>query len=909
MTKRSVLAVAMMAAVSAGAAPERTHAFRMPSKMELLRPGEVKPQGWLRDWCVTAKKGYVSRLDEVDKAFPRAWNRDFHPRGKYLDWGDPDRGAWCTEGGAYWFEGLVRLAWELDDPELKAYAKERLEPLLERMNENAIGFVYWMDRRDPKQLEEIERANHGFIVGASGRSTRAMLAYWEATGDERALRALGWCTDDVRAYHFGNPLSLPAAGADTWRYGGDAKTAAALDGFIAAAARDVGTWPALRYGFVRAGTDEIAMTPRPHDRTWDWRRQHGVLMYESIYSFIKMTQWTGDRKYLDTVLTWLDFHAKWTRQPHGVTVADESFGWAGPHRGTETCTVAGDILAYATLASVTGEGRYADHVERSFFNAGPVCTSRDYMHHVYFQRPNRLKANEHFLVGPGSSGGDYRTKHWPLCCTAALTRILPGYVQWMWMKPADGGVAAALYGPNALETELGGVKLTIGTKTAYPFDETVEMTVEPEKALRFPLRLRIPEWCAKPEIAVNGEALAGVPPVQAGFVRLDREWTAGDRVTLRFPMAPKAETMRDYNEGARPYCSVTLGPLLFAYGLPEKDENTAAPGAKTDWTVDSSKVLAAAKVERRPMPAFWDWPLDAPLKLTVSDAAGKPLTLVPYGCARLRISMFPDVSKGIAPLPKEGMRDVTVPSACMGKDIPAAVILPKGYATDPLRRWPVVYLLHGASDSEKHAHEPFFRELADRYGLIVVCPRATQTWWIDSPVDPAFRYETFMVKELVPWTDRTYRTIPDRRHRALTGNSMGGHGSCFLAMRHKDVFGAVGNIFGGVELWPYRDWGKWGLRDRLGDPATCEANWRDLSVLKAAETLKDGELALFTAVGSDDIFIEPNRRLHALLLANRVQHYYLERIGSHEPGFWREMYPQMFRFLAHYFRTGKAALD
>ena len=98
--------------------PERTHAWKVPPKMEMLRPGEVKPQGWLRDWCVTAKRGYVSRMDEIDQAFPRAWNRDFHPRGKYLDWGDPNRGAWCTEGGAYWFEGLVRLAWELDDPEL-----------------------------------------------------------------------------------------------------------------------------------------------------------------------------------------------------------------------------------------------------------------------------------------------------------------------------------------------------------------------------------------------------------------------------------------------------------------------------------------------------------------------------------------------------------------------------------------------------------------------------------------------------------------------------------------------------------------------------------------------------------------------------------------------------------------------
>ena len=910
--KKTVVVLAGCALLGAEAAPERTHAWKVPPKMEMLRPGEVKPQGWLRDWCVTAKKGYVSRMDEIDQAFPRAWNRDFHPRGKYLDWGDPNKGAWCTEGGAYWFEGLVRLAWELDDPELKAYAKKRLEPLLERMNPNAIAFVYWMDRRDPKQMEEIERANHGFIVGASGRTTRAMLAYWEATGDERALQALKWCLDDPRFYLFGNPITLPAPAIDTWRFCGDAKLAAAIDAFFATKPYPE-TWPAMRYGLPCRPHEVHLCERRDSDpnANWEWRLQHGVLCFESMLSWLKGTAWTGDGKYLANVLSWLDFQEKHTLQPHGVTVADEQFGATGPDRGTETCTVAGDILLYSTLTGLTGEGRYADHVERSLFNAGAMCASRDYMKHVYFQAPNRTQAVGAFHAGPAGKGGVYKTKHWPLCCTAALCRILPGFVQWMWMKPAAGGVAAAFYGPNTLETTLAGTAVTIETKTAYPFEETVEMTVTPAKPLSFPLALRLPVWCSKPEIRLNGELLDGANavPVRNGFASVDREWQAGDRISLRFPMTPKVETTRDYNKGGKPYCSVSCGPLLFACGLAEKDENTALPGAKTDWTLDSSKVLAQAKVTRSALPAFWDWPFAAPVKLTVTDAAGQPLTLIPYGCAKLRISMFPDVSKDLAPLPKEGVREVKVPSASMKKEIPAVVILPKGYATNPVKRWPVVYLLHGASDSEKHAKEPFFRELADRYGTIVVCPRATRTWWLDSPVDPPYRYETFMTKELVPWMDANYRTLPDRRHRALTGNSMGGHGSCFLAMRHKDLFGAVGNIFGGVDPWPYRDWGKWELVERFGDPKTCERNWHELSVLKQAETLKNGELALFTAVGSDDIFIEPNRQLHRLLLANKVQHYYLERIGSHEPGFWREMYPQMFRFIAHYFRTGQAALD
>ena len=615
----------------------------LPLAMEMLVPGEVKPQGWLRDWCVTARNGYVSRMDEVDIAFRRAWNDDFHPRGKYLHWGDKEQGAWCAEGGAYWFEGLVRLAWELDDPDLKDMARRRLEPILEGMHPKAIGFVYWLDRDDPAQLREVEADGHGWIMGASGCTARALAAYFDATGDQRALRALRFAFDDPRVYEMGDILSIPAAAIEAWRRCGDPKLAATLDAFFSGEHRRK-DWPALRYG-----------RPVPHDALrmrarndkdpnadWDWKLQHGVVAFESLVSFAKGALYAGDGSLLSNVRAWIDMMDARTRQPHGATVADEQFGWAGPSRGTETCDVADDLLLHATMAGITGERRFADTAERICFNAGPNCVSRDFMHHVYFQSPNRPDGNVPFPAGPKTSGGAYKTKHWPLCCTAALTRILPGFVQWMWMKPKGGGLAAVLYAPNTLETTLDGVAVRIDTKTDYPFDDTLEMRIDPAKPLRFPLRLRIPGWCVNPHIAVNGEPAA--PAVgDDGFVTIDREWTSGDCVSLRFPMAPRVETMRDYNDGGKPYASVLCGPLLFAKGIPEADENTPAPGAQTGgWKIDSAHALDGARLVRDPMPEKWNWPLASPVRLTVRDADGAPLELVPYGCAKLRVSMFPD---------------------------------------------------------------------------------------------------------------------------------------------------------------------------------------------------------------------------------------------------------------------------
>ena len=626
-------------------APERTHALKVPAKMEMLRPGEVKPQGWLRDWCVTARDGYVSRLGEVDPNIDRAWAAGYELRGKFLNWGDPKRGALPFDNAAYWFEGLTRLAWQLDDEGLKEMAKRKFENLLNCMNPNAIGFLYWLDRTNPSHMKEVEDANHGFIIGSCGRLARGVISYYETTGDERALKALDSALSEPRIYFLGGPVAIPQEAIDTWRYSGDVAVAKALDHFYANVPPQK-TWNPTRYSRPVPYGDIKMRVRKDADRNpdWDWKLQHGVQGWESLLAWAKATSWTGDGQWLSNTRAWVDFFDTRAHLPNGTVVSDEQFGWPGPWRGTETCTVLGDIFIHATLASITGEGRFADYVERCFFNAAPQCASRDYMHHVYMQSVNRPDGDVEFYAGPhthGGKGGSFETTHWPRCCTAAMTRFHGAFVKCMWMKPASGGLAATLYAPNTLETDVGGTAVRIETKTDYPFNETLEMSVATAKPAKFPLRLRIPEWCVNPSVVVNGD-VQNLTIGADGFAVVDREWKSGDTVSLRFQMTAKAETMRDYNDGGKPYVSLSYGPLLFAYGLAEKDENTPMPGQRTDWRLDSSRVLEGAKVVREAMPEKWDWPLAAPLRLNVKSADGEALELVPYGCAKLRVAMFPD---------------------------------------------------------------------------------------------------------------------------------------------------------------------------------------------------------------------------------------------------------------------------
>ena len=252
--------------------------------------------------------------------------------------------------------------------------------------------------------------------------------------------------------------------------------------------------------------------------------------------------------------------------------------------------------------------------------------------------------------------------------------------------------------------------------------------------------------------------------------------------------------------------------------------------------------------------------------------------------------------------------EVEVRSETMRKVVPTTVMLPAGYASSPARRYPVVYMLHGAGNDQKtYACEPVV-SLADRIGAIVVCPYGGASWWIDSPRLPQMRYETFLVKELVPHVDAHYRTVADRRGRAIAGHSMGGHGACFVGFGHTDVFGAVGNAMGGVDLRPFsarRD-----LVKLLGERTDHPEDWTRHSAVNRAAKLKNGEVQFTTVVGTGDFFFGVNRAMHDLLSSNGVAHVHVEVCGkdkahsTHTRVFAYEAMKTLFLRFGEFFKNG-----
>jgi S-formylglutathione hydrolase FrmB len=244
---------------------------------------------------------------------------------------------------------------------------------------------------------------------------------------------------------------------------------------------------------------------------------------------------------------------------------------------------------------------------------------------------------------------------------------------------------------------------------------------------------------------------------------------------------------------------------------------------------------------------------------------------------------------------------VSIYSHSMRKSINCVVIKPAVYKKKKLR-FPVVYLLHGYSGSYNNwiKRVPELQQLASQHRVLIVCPDGGfSSWYMDSPVDSSYRYETHVAQEVVAFIDSSYRTIAARKARAITGLSMGGHGGLFLAWRNSNIFGAAGSMSGGVDLNASRQ--KFDISKRIGDTVQYAANWKNYSVINMIERYPPDSLRLIIDCGTEDFFYNINHALHLQLLRLKIPHDYIERPGKHDWHYWRNAVEYQLLFFRKYF--------
>jgi S-formylglutathione hydrolase FrmB len=257
---------------------------------------------------------------------------------------------------------------------------------------------------------------------------------------------------------------------------------------------------------------------------------------------------------------------------------------------------------------------------------------------------------------------------------------------------------------------------------------------------------------------------------------------------------------------------------------------------------------------------------------------------------------------GCAQVLKAGKVDtVNIFSSAMQKNVRCVVITPASYKKSG-KPYPVLYLLHGYAGNYARwlLVAPQLKNKVDELQLIIVCPDAGYgSWYINSPADSTIRYETFTATELVQHIDSSYKTIADRSHRAIAGLSMGGHGSLYLAIRHRDIFGAAGSISGLVDLSFFPR--GMNFKTLFGDSTVAAANLQKNSVINLVNDLKNRELKLSIDCGIYDFLIIPNRNLHQKLLKLRIEHDYTERPGLHNAVYWRNGIDYQLLFFRKFF--------
>lgn len=245
---------------------------------------------------------------------------------------------------------------------------------------------------------------------------------------------------------------------------------------------------------------------------------------------------------------------------------------------------------------------------------------------------------------------------------------------------------------------------------------------------------------------------------------------------------------------------------------------------------------------------------------------------------------------------------LNVPSAAMHKNIKVVIVFPDSYFQQSQKQYPVVYLLHGYSGNYANwVHDmPNSLPAVERTQAIAVCPDGGYgSWYFDSPVDSTYRYETFVAVELPHYIDSHYRTIADRKGRAIAGLSMGGHGALYLAIKHLEVFGAAASMSGGVDFTPFPK--NWDIAKYLGPYEDNKELWEKNTVQNLVGKLHNGELAISFECGVDDFFIGVNRRLHETLASQKISHDYAERPGGHNSTYWNNAISFQMLFFQHFF--------
>jgi S-formylglutathione hydrolase FrmB len=265
------------------------------------------------------------------------------------------------------------------------------------------------------------------------------------------------------------------------------------------------------------------------------------------------------------------------------------------------------------------------------------------------------------------------------------------------------------------------------------------------------------------------------------------------------------------------------------------------------------------------------------------------------------------------------VQTVQFQSQLVNATLPYNVVLPPGYRASTTTRYPVLYLLHGW---DGHYTDWVTRtNVADytaQYGMIVVMPEGSDSWYVDSGGVPSDKYETYILKELIPDVDKRFRTIQARYGRAVAGLSMGGYGAIKYGLKYPASFVFAGSMSGafGVTRYTQNEIGGKNLEPflKIFGPVGSETRKAN-DVFEIARGLSPARVAslpfFYFDCGTEDAgqHFNPNRELSQIFIEKKISHEYRELPGNHSWAYWDQQVQEVLKIAAQRLRTAMAKRD
>jgi S-formylglutathione hydrolase FrmB len=236
------------------------------------------------------------------------------------------------------------------------------------------------------------------------------------------------------------------------------------------------------------------------------------------------------------------------------------------------------------------------------------------------------------------------------------------------------------------------------------------------------------------------------------------------------------------------------------------------------------------------------------------------------------------------------VRDGSFRSESLGRDMRYRVILPAGYENSS-ERYPTLFLLHGLyGDFENWSTRTNLISYAEHLRLIIVMPDANDSWYVNSAIVPADRFEDYIVKDFVGEIDSHFRTIREQYARAIAGLSMGGYGAAKFALKYPQLFAIAGGISAALNA-------PGDLDDRVpdfsanlqrvfGPHGSPIRGQNDVFALLAHADPSKLPYIYLDCGTSDFLFLFSNREFAARLQERKVPYEFHEMQGAHTWDFW-----------------------